>query len=111
MCARGKDGEKGDDGCIMRELDEMVLLGKIYGTRRLTGIELPTSETSTVKWGRTAHEPHGNVACLCSFEDLSDAWTALQVLRGIRVLRGGKSQERIHVCELSYDESARRVSE
>lgn len=49
---------------------------------------------------RTADEPHRDVACLCGFEDLSYARTSLQVLGGIRVLRRGKSQERVHVCEL-----------
>lgn len=62
-----------------------------------------------VTWERrTADEPHRNVACLCGFQDLSDARTPLQVLRGIRVLRRGKSQERVHVCELRHAESATR---
>jgi hypothetical protein len=48
----------------------------------------------------TAHEPNRNVSCLCGFKDLSDSRAPLKVLRGIRVLRRGKCQERIDVCEL-----------
>jgi hypothetical protein len=57
---------------------------------------------------RTTDEPHRNVACLCGFQDLSDARTPLQVLGRIRVLRRGKSQERVHVRELRCD--ARRAT-
>jgi hypothetical protein len=49
---------------------------------------------------RTADEVHWDVACLRSFQDLSDAWVGLQVLRGICMSRRSKGQERIHVCEL-----------
>ena len=52
---------------------------------------------------RTADEPHRNVACLCGFQDLSDARTPLQVLGRIRVLRRGKGQKRVHVRELRCD--------
>jgi hypothetical protein len=34
MCARGKDGEKGEDGRIVGELYERVLLGKICRINR-----------------------------------------------------------------------------
>ena len=49
------------------------------------------------------------MACLRGFQDLSDARTPLQVLGGIRVLRRGKSQERVHVCELRDIRGERRA--
>jgi len=34
MCTGGKDGKKGDDRCIVRELYERILIGKILRARR-----------------------------------------------------------------------------
>lgn len=51
------------------------------------------------------------MAGLCSFEDLGDAWVGLQVVGGICMARGGKGQERIHVCELGRSQGLRGVGE
>ena len=53
-----------------------------------------------MRYRRTAHEVYWNVACLCGFQDLSDARVGLQVLRGICMSCRSKRKERIHVCEL-----------
>lgn len=48
----------------------------------------------------TANEVNGNSACLCSRDDLVDAYIFTQVVREKRVSRSGKSQKRIEVGKL-----------
>ena len=62
MCTSGKEAKKSDDRCIVWELHKRILFGKISkGGRMLTNLRKDGDG------GRTAHEPHRNVACFCSF--------------------------------------------
>jgi len=43
---------------------------------------------------------YGDAARLGCIDDLRDTWVLLQVLGAVRVARGSKREERIHVREL-----------
>jgi len=44
MCAGGKDGKKGVDGCIVREFYERVFFGKICKARWIADLGPPASK-------------------------------------------------------------------
>jgi hypothetical protein len=83
-----------DASCASSTDHEGVLLGKVLEGKVIASV------VERERCERTAYEVHWDVACPCGLKDLSDAWVGLQVLRGIRMSRRSKRQERIHVCEL-----------